>query len=92
MKGVEVLQKGSEDDQRHRWLEYLCEDSWAWKKGQLEEITIGICITVSTLKKGMITYFASKLGCKQWHFGTADLKQVTAMFKKKSCGTRSYML
>jgi len=27
VKGVEVLRKGSEDDQRHRWLEYLSEDS-----------------------------------------------------------------
>lgn len=33
MKGVEVLQKGSEDDQRHGWLEHSREDSWAWKKG-----------------------------------------------------------
>lgn len=57
MKGVELLQKGSEDDQRHRWLECLCEDSWAWKKGQLEKIMIDIRITVSSLKKGMITYF-----------------------------------
>lgn len=85
MKGVEVLQKGSEYDQRHRWPEYLHEDSWTWKK--IEEI-----ITVCSLKKGMITYFFSKLGCKHWHFGMADLKQVTVVFKKtKGCKTHSYM-
>lgn len=76
-------QKGSEDDRRRRWLEYLREDSWAWKKGQLEEIIIDICITVSSLKKEMNTCFFSGLGCKQWLFEEADLKQITAMFKKK---------
>lgn len=37
---------------------------------------------MSSLKKGMIASFFSKFEGKQWHFGI-DLKQLTAMLKKK---------